>query len=149
MRVIDPGHQYELDTVSHDRRLTRGSTYMQFVKREEHNPGSEPHHGLMNQEVLRVLIDRVKFLDEQNPCVENGHILKGLRTALFYHELRAYTRKQQGVDKTTERHTFKVMTYRNWAELPFRSSNIETYAVGEDGHILDGFVEEESPNDTA
>lgn len=84
MKVIYPGHLYELDHLDGDRK-----TPLQFVSRPPLHPAKE---GVTNQEVLRVLIDRVKVLDAEKPWAGNSEILFHLRMALGLHEARALTR---------------------------------------------------------
>ena len=56
-------------------------------------PGNVGHYAGTNcQEVLRVLIDRVKYLEGQIPCRENSLIISSLRTALWHFESRAADR---------------------------------------------------------
>lgn len=86
MRCTDPGHSYILETYdgAADQRLV-------FMKREGdgypfnvgHNPGTNC------QEVLRALIDRVKYLQKQIWCQENEEIIGSLRAALVSFETRA------------------------------------------------------------
>ena len=57
---------------------------LQFVDRG-HGTDTE---GITNQTVLRVLIDRVKFLDNEMPWEGNKTILYHLRMALVLHESR-------------------------------------------------------------
>jgi len=91
MKILEAGHQYEMDDYD-----TGGKAYIvsaiQFMKRIGDNyPGNtgEPHVGTNCQEVIRVLIDRVKYLNKQISCYENLVILDDLRHALLYFELRA------------------------------------------------------------
>lgn len=89
MRVIQRGHAYELDHLDGD-----GKTILQFVFRARHNMGGQQDiEGVTNQEVLRVLIDRIQFLHEQLPHDNNPKILEHLRLALVLHESRALERK--------------------------------------------------------
>ena len=70
MKVWIPGHRYTLDIISHDSSPMMGGAPLNFVFRKKFNPDSyeKDQHGVNNQEVLRVLIDRMKFLNEQNQC---------------------------------------------------------------------------------
>ena len=89
MKVIDPGHKYKLDYI--DKQTTEileGS--LTFVKRFR---GEANHTGTTCQEVLRVLIDRVQFLDKEIPWEGNKDLLKHLRMALILFEARALIRK--------------------------------------------------------
>lgn len=63
-----------------------------FVKRiGTKYPGNkgEPHLGTNLQEVLRACIDRLKYLQNQNPCEENPMIIKNLQTSIWMLENRA------------------------------------------------------------
>lgn len=84
MKVIVPGHLYELDHLDGEN-----THQLQFVDRG-HGCDQE---GTFNQEVIRVLIDRVKFLDSEKPWPLNKNILGHLRMALALHEARAMCRK--------------------------------------------------------
>ncbi len=89
MRVIDPGHQYALEHL--DGNLEELLT---FVKREgagyPGNVGSHP--GTNIQEVLRALIDRLKYLHYQIPDYGNIYAIEDLRHALKKMEMRAARR---------------------------------------------------------
>lgn len=84
MKVIDPGHLYELNHLDGS-----GTTRLQFVSRA---PLHTPAEGVINQEVLRALIDRVQLLDSEVTWSGNAEILHHLRMALALHEARAMLR---------------------------------------------------------
>ena len=92
MRCLDPGHSYALATYDADQGIENG--ILVFMKREgEGYPFNVGHHpGTNCQEVIRALIDRVKYLNRQVPAVENAVIVAGLRSALAAFELRAARR---------------------------------------------------------
>src|ERR1700760_4852576 len=97
MRVIEPGHVYELDHLDGDQK-----SRLTFVNRE-----NTPHEGTQTQEVLRAIADVLECLiDRTNHCDAclrwegNDRIIKSLseaqrqaRLALLYHEQRALERK--------------------------------------------------------
>lgn len=85
MKTLDPGQVYELDHLD-----GTGKTVLRFVARP---PFHEPVEGVLNQEVLRALIDRVEILDKETPWTGNVEILYHLRMALVLHEARALIRK--------------------------------------------------------
>lgn len=89
MKVIDPGHSYELTNIDGS-----GSNFLTFVKREGPGfPGNVGHHeGTNLQEVIRVLIDRVKYLNNQIYDERNNAIIRYLRLSLMYLEHRAAER---------------------------------------------------------
>lgn len=84
MHAIVPGHQYELDHLDGS-----GKTILQFVSRA---PLHERKEGVINQEVIRALIDRVQFLDAEVRWSGNDEIIHHLRMALALHEARAFLR---------------------------------------------------------
>lgn len=87
MKIIDPGHAYALAVLDGN-----GYEFLKFVKRVGAKyPGNEwPHPGTNIQEVLRVLIDRIQFLDSQQPELQhNWRAVEHLRAALRHMEYRA------------------------------------------------------------
>lgn len=86
MNVLDPGHRYEV--ASFDGGDPQSIV---FVKREGQGyPFNVGHHpGTNCQEVLRILIDRVGYLQRQIPCAENELIIDHLRASLRLFEERA------------------------------------------------------------
>lgn len=99
MRVIEPGHVYEVEHVDandDDRRLNRHSTVIRFVRRRDDHGELLPEHdrecGILTQELLRVAIDRTLYLYAEAPCEEDTEILLALRRALVLYESRAARR---------------------------------------------------------
>lgn len=99
MKIIEPGHIYELNWLDEDdlpkteelKYQIRLSKQLTFVNRE---PGHE-HPGTQVQEVLRALIDRTFHCDYCMPHELNAMIIHHLRMALVYHEMRAMERKTE------------------------------------------------------
>lgn len=92
MRIIDPGHCYELDTLDQVDGWPERFDRVRFVKRVgARYPGNEPpaHPGTTSQEVIRALIDRAKYVDKQEEHPENTSVIKALRSALYWLEYRA------------------------------------------------------------
>lgn len=104
MKVIELGHVFELDHLDGN-----GKSTLRFVNR---NPGCE-REGTTNQEVLRALISRVKFLDSQIHWPLNEEIIHHLRMSIALHEARALIRKQEK-----------------------DQIRIENRPVGSDGHLM-------------
>lgn len=98
MRVVDPGHVYDLDVLDPDDAYESGP--LVFVKREGPGyPGNVGHHpGTNLQEVLRALIDRVKYLDGQIHDASNNRTLYSLRVAIYQLEERAARRHGRMLD---------------------------------------------------
>lgn len=89
MRVIDPGHKFALPHLDGD-----GEEIITYVKREGPGyPGNVGHYpGTNLQEGFRAEIARVKYLDQQDRCVENKLILNNLRDCIRLLEERAARR---------------------------------------------------------
>lgn len=93
MKILDPGHKYELSSLDGDLSQT-----IQFVKRHDPvNPNRFPgntnsYPGVTVQMVLRVLLDRTQYLQNQIWCVENYFIMKFIRAILWLFEFRAARR---------------------------------------------------------
>lgn len=97
MRVIEPGHIYEVHSLDGGSPLQ-----LVFVNRE-----ATPHPGTQTQEILRVLIDMLSCLvDRTNHCDDclrwdgNDKIVKAMteaqrqcRLAILLHEQRVLERK--------------------------------------------------------
>jgi hypothetical protein len=90
MKVLVPGHRYELDQIDGTTRVVMHRE-LQFVAREPESERVWP--GVQTQEVLRVLIDRTQYCDSCLPWAGNDQIVHHLRMALVLHEARALIRK--------------------------------------------------------
>ena len=92
MKILDPGHLYKLNYLD-----DTNTQELRFVKREgDGYPGNIGHYpGTNIQEVLRVLIDRTKYLDNQIPNYENQGVIQCLRRALWCLEVRAARRHKR------------------------------------------------------
>jgi hypothetical protein len=107
MEVLIPGHRYLLKNLK-----SKYNTVLQFYKDPEIN-GGRMKEGPSCQEVIRALIDRVKFLDGQKRWAGNDEIIYHLRMALAGFESRAVQRK---IEKDC--------------------LEIESLPTNEDGHII-------------
>lgn len=89
MKVLDPGHAYSLDSLDGDFEQV-----LQFVKREGPKyPGNVGHYpGTTMQEVLRALIERATYVNNQIPCPETTLAVGLMQSALFLFESRAARR---------------------------------------------------------
>ena len=96
MKIIDPGHVYELALLD-DWNEQEPPALLTFVKRDGHGyPGNSGRHAGTNiQEVLRVLIDRVQYLNNQIPDKANDTVIHKLRECLLELELRAAERHRR------------------------------------------------------
>jgi hypothetical protein len=89
VKVLDPGHHYLLDALDNG-----GPEELQFVKRvgEKYPGNTDAYSGTTLQEVLRVCIDRVKYVNRQIPDETNDSVITVLRMAIYWLERRAYRR---------------------------------------------------------
>lgn len=87
MDIIDLGHHYKLSTLDGNAEV-----YLTFVRRFR---GEDNYAGTTCQEVLRVLIDRTKFLDGEIPWSGNADIILHMEQALAGFEARAILRKAE------------------------------------------------------
>jgi len=98
MKVVDPGHRYEVDNLQGHPVQTIG-----FVKKqlnEETGVFETVADGTTNEEVLAVLIDRIQTLNKKAPCRENSICLTHLETALLWLNARTQNRINRGVEGT-------------------------------------------------
>lgn len=89
MKVLDPGHLFQLDSLDGDFYQE-----LRFVKREgDKFPGNVGHYsGTTMQEVIRALISRMRYLENQIPHEKNLEVLDYLEWALVRLEERAAER---------------------------------------------------------
>ena len=96
IEVIDAGHRYDLASID---GLT--GNRLQFVKRcDLKNPARFPgnlnaYPGTTMQIVIRVVLDRIQYLQNQIWCPENAVITKLLQAALWLLEFRAARRHKR------------------------------------------------------
>jgi hypothetical protein len=102
VKIVDPGHKYELASL--DGHLHQELTFVKRCDRlhPERYPGNtNAYPGATLQEVMRALIDRLKYVQNQIPCIENRIIISLLRQSIYLLEARAKNRKRK-VLKLTE-----------------------------------------------
>ena len=100
MKVITQGHKYELSNFEQD--LPEINQTLQFIHKEPTVIGKPElttvSDGTTNEEVLRVLIDRMQFLQAKFPCRENAIVITNLEESLMWLEKRTADRKARGVE---------------------------------------------------
>jgi len=102
MNILTHGHKYELanfEDVGPDASVQT----LQFIEKvpvADGAPGelATLHDGTTNEEVLRVLIDRMNYLNAKFPCRENAIVTTHLDTALLWMEKRTADRKARAVE---------------------------------------------------
>lgn len=101
MKVMTPGHRYEL--ANFDQDIAELNQVLQFIQKEPdpHDPEGRMltvKDGTTNEEVLRVLIDRLKCQNAKVPCRENSIVTTKLEECLMWLEKRTADRRSRGVE---------------------------------------------------
>lgn len=100
MKVLKSGHYYELANFEAD--LPELNQRLQFIEKvqTELNPTKlvTVNDGTTNEEVLRVLIDRMQYLQSKFACRENALVITKLEEALMWLEKRTADRKARNVE---------------------------------------------------
>lgn len=96
LHKIDPGHFYKLESLD-----GINPQYLKFVKRHDPTdptrfPGNtNSYEGTTSQTVLRALLDRTKYLQNQKWCVENVIIIFCTKLSIWLYEIRAARRHKR------------------------------------------------------
>jgi len=101
MEVLDPGHNYLLDNYGNAGSLIK----LKFVKKKKNEENGDfylVHNGTTNEEVIKVLIDRLTYLQEKLPCAENPIAIANLEGALNILTLRTRDREDRNVEGTNK-----------------------------------------------
>ena len=97
MKVITEGHKYELDSFEGGLPQT-----IQFIEKVPVTEGSAElktvNDGTTNEELLKVLIDRTKYLGGKFASRQNSIAITKLQEALMWFENRTQERKERGVE---------------------------------------------------
>lgn len=94
VEVLTPGHQYKV-RMDGPNKLEH-EAHLRFQDGTINDVGGR--NGLQNEEVLAILIDRMKFLNAKYPCRENSIAITKLDEALMWLEKRTADRKNRGVE---------------------------------------------------
>ncbi len=98
MKIIRPGHRYLLDAFEQPG----DPQVIQFIQKEPDPHGGDElitvNNGTTNEDLLRVLIDRLAFLHAKFPSKENEAASQHLNEALMWLEERTRQRKARGVE---------------------------------------------------
>lgn len=99
MKVLIEGHRYKLENF--ENKELEGQS-LQFIQKTPITEGSAElktvNDGTTNEEVLKVLIDRMNSMQGKFPCRENAIVTTHLETALLWLEKRTADRKARGVE---------------------------------------------------
>lgn len=97
MKVISEGHLYELANMEDGSPEQR----IQFIEKEKQGDAFVTvNNGTTNEEVLAMLIDRMRYLQLKASCRENAIVITKLEEALMWLEKRTSDRKKRGVEGT-------------------------------------------------
>lgn len=101
MKIITPGHKYELSNF--EQPDTPGQQ-LQFIQKEPSASDNTVlltvNDGTTNEEVLEMLIDRLKFLSNKLPSRQTSLAVTKCEEALFWLKDRTEKRKARGVEGT-------------------------------------------------
>lgn len=100
MKELVKGHTYELDNF--EQNLSEINQQIHFIHKvpvEEGSPELKTvSDGTTNEEVLKVLIHRMYYLQDKFPCRENAIVITKLEECLMWLEKRTADRKARGVE---------------------------------------------------
>jgi len=99
MKTLTPGHRYELENFEAE---DQSGQVIQFIEKVPVSEGSSElrtvNDGTTNEELLRVLIDRMNSMQAKFPCWENAIATTHFETGLLWLEKRTADRKARGVE---------------------------------------------------
>jgi hypothetical protein len=103
MKVLTEGHLYSLQNFENGE----DGQQLQFIHKEPAEPGSTTlttiADGTTNEEVLKILINRMQFLNNKFPCRENSLVITKLEESLMWLEKRTADRKARSVEGTNQK----------------------------------------------
>jgi hypothetical protein len=99
MKILTPNHRYELENFEHPEQ---SGQIIQFIEKEPDTLGNAVtiNDGTTNEEVLKMLIDRLRGLGQKIPCRENSIAITKCEEALMWLEKRTAERQSRGVEGT-------------------------------------------------
>lgn len=100
MKILTPGHKYELQNF--DQPASPGQT-LQFIEKRPNPLGAEGalelvNDGTTNEEVLKVLIDRLGTMNAKLPNRDTSIAITHLEDALMRLERRTRERQSRGLE---------------------------------------------------
>ncbi len=100
MKVLREGHRYELENF--ENKDSQGQIIQFIEKTADLNKNYVSlitvNYGTTNEELIKVLVDRMNSLQAKFPCRENAIATTHLETALLWLEKRTADRKARGVE---------------------------------------------------
>lgn len=102
MKTITPGHKYELENFEAKDQPGQVIQFIEKSKTQDSRPGEgllfTVNDGTTNEEVLKMLIDRMQSLYDKFPSEETASSIGHLKSALYAQQSRTYERAQRGVE---------------------------------------------------
>lgn len=104
MNILTEGHKYELDHFEAYGLPGLPVQTLQFIEKVPVQLDSNTtelrtvNDGTTNEEVLRVLIDRMNYLQKKFPCRENAIVITKLEESLMWLNKRTEDRKARNVE---------------------------------------------------
>ena len=103
MKVLVEGHRYRLAFFEDATKFIE----VQFIDKKPVTVSTKElvtkEDGVSNEEVIAMLIDRMKYLDKKMPGIENEHALQHLMEAAHWLKARTEDRIARGVEGTSIR----------------------------------------------
>lgn len=100
MKVVVEGHRYEVSNFENKESVQT----IQFIHKEKKSEDSDVLNtisdGTTNEEVLAMMIDRMKFLNAKVPSRESSIAITKLEEALMWLNKRTQDRVKRGVEGT-------------------------------------------------
>jgi len=96
MKCVEEGHMYKLNNFQ-----TSQAQEIVFMKITN---GKLVHDGTTNEEVLEMLIERIKYLNTKCQCRENEIVINKLEESLVWLNKRTELRIAQGVETLDKAH---------------------------------------------
>lgn len=97
MQILTEGHRYLLNSYEGTQ-----AQVLQFIEKRPRDDNSTElvtvNDGTTNEEVLAVLIDRMKSLNAKFPCRENSIVITKLEESLMWLEKRTADRLKRGAE---------------------------------------------------
>jgi hypothetical protein len=99
MKVLVPGHLYVLENFENPEKEGQTIQFIEKVPVSENSTELKTiSDGTTNEELLKVEIDRLKYLNIKFPCRENSIVITKLEEALMWLEKRTRDRVERGVE---------------------------------------------------
>jgi len=100
MKCLRDGHVYELDVINEGKEPV-AAQYVSFMERQG---GVMVAQGTTNEEVLEMMILRMRYLQKKLSCRENAIVITKLEEALMWLQRRTMMRVAQGIETTDVAH---------------------------------------------